>query len=266
MPPLTGSMLMIGAGNMGGAMLARWLDAGLAPDVVTAVSPSLRPLPAGIRVVAAIPDEAPDTVLLALKPQQLPRVTDALAALRPRLLVSILAGVEEATLAAACPAGAIVRAMPNLPVAVGRGVIALFSTSADAAARADAGALMALLGHVEWIDEERLFDAVTALSGCGPAFTFRFIDALARAGESLGLPADQAARLALATVEGSGTLAGQGEAPPAVLADRVASPGGSTRAGLDVLDGGDALAELLARTLRAARDRNVAMAAEARAG
>ena len=256
---------MTGAGNMGGAMLRRWLEAGRDPASVTVVSPSARAMPDGVRVVSAIPAGDADVVVLALKPQQLGKVADALAALRPRLLVSILAGVEEATLAAACQADAIVRAMPNLPVAIGRGVTALYSASAEEATREEASALMAPLGLVEWIGDERLFDAVTALSGCGPAFTFRFVDALARAGEGLGLPADQAARLALATVTGSADLAGGSDASLKVLADRVASPGGSTRAGLNVLDTGDALADLLARTLAASRDRNVAMAEEARA-
>jgi pyrroline-5-carboxylate reductase len=261
---MSASLLMIGAGNMGGAMLRRWLEAGRDPASVTVVSPSGRAMPDGVRVVSAIPEAADGTIVLGLKPQQLGSISGALSRLRPALLVSILAGVEEATLAAACPAGAIVRAMPNLPVGIGRGVTALSSTSADEAARAAAQTLMAPLGLVEWIDDERLFDAVTALSGCGPAFTFRFVDALARAAEALGLPAEQAARLALATVSGSAALAEASDVSPAVLADRVASPGGSTRAGLNVLDDGDALAELLARTLRAARDRNVAMAEEAR--
>jgi pyrroline-5-carboxylate reductase len=258
------TLLMIGAGNMGGAMLSRWLDAGMDPQTVTVVSPSGRAMPEGVGVVRAIPDGPVDTLLLGLKPQQLAGIADSLARLRPRVLVSILAGVEEATLATACPAQAIVRAMPNLPVAIGKGVTALFSTTADKPARADATALIAPLGLVEWIDDERLFDAVTALSGCGPAFTFRFIDALARAGEALGLPADQAARLALATVEGSAALAGGSDASPATLADRVASPGGSTRAGLNVLDDGEALVELLRRTLTASRDRNGEMAEAAR--
>ena len=262
---VTSSLLMIGAGNMGGAMLARWLDAGRDPASVTVVSPSGRAMPDGVRVVPVIPEGEADTVVLALKPQQLGKVADALAVLQPRLLISILAGVEEAPLAAACPADAIVRAMPNLPVAIGRGVTALYSGSADDAVREEAGTLMAPLGLVEWIGDERLFDAVTALSGCGPAFIFRFVDALARAGEGLGLPADQAARLALATITGSAELAAGSDASPAVLADRVASPGGSTRAGLNVLDDRDALADLLARTLTASRDRNAAMADEARA-
>lgn len=257
-------LLMIGAGNMGGAMLRRWLGAGRDPASVTVVSPSGRAMPDRVRVVPAIPEAADETIVLGLKPQQLGAVAEPLSKLRPALLISILAGVEEATLAAACPAQAIVRAMPNLPVGVGRGVTALYSTCADDAARAEAEALMAPLGLVEWIEDERLFDAVTALSGCGPAFTFRFVDALSRAGEALGLPAEQAARLALATVAGSAALAEASDASPAVLAGRVASPGGSTRAGLNVLDDGDALAELLTRTLCAARDRNVAMADEAR--
>lgn len=259
------SLLMIGAGNMGGAMLVRWLAAGMDPRTVTVVSPSVRAMPEGVQVVRTIPTETIGTIVLGLKPQQLHTIAEPLAGLRPELLVSILAGVEEATLAAACPADAIIRAMPNLPVAIGQGVTALFSTTADDVGRTAASDLMTPLGLVEWIDDERLFDAVTALSGCGPAFTFRFVDALARAGEALGLPADQAARLALATVGGSAVLASGSDASPAVLADRVASPGGSTRAGLNVLDDGEALAELLKRTLAASRDRNAEMAEAARA-
>ena len=124
-------------------------------------------------------------------------------------------------------------------------------------------ALMAPLGLVEWV-EEPLLDAVSALSGSGPAFVYRFIDALAAAGASLGFPADQALRLATATVEGAGMLAAQADAAPAELADRVASKGGSTREGLYVLDRDGALEKLLIATLTAARDRNVELAAAAR--
>ena len=123
---------------------------------------------------------------------------------------------------------------------------------------------MAPLGLVEWIADEKLFEAVTTLSGCGPAFVYRFIDALAAGAEALGVPADQALRLALATVEGSGLLAAQADASPATLADRVASPGGSTRAGLNVLDRDDALKRLLRETLAASERRNAEMAEEAR--
>ncbi|MDB5696811.1 MAG: pyrroline-5-carboxylate reductase [Sphingomonas bacterium] len=250
---------MIGAGNMGGAMLRRWLDAGLLSAQVTVVSPSGRAMPDGVRVVAATPVERFDTIVLACKPQQLTSVAGALRGHAPRLTISILAGVELASLATLIEAP-VVRAMPNLPVEIGKGVVALHGErGAEAGERA--ATLMAPLGLVEWIDDERLFDVVTALAGSGPAFLYRFIDALAQGGAALGLPADQAARLALATVEGSALLAARAEAGPGVLADRVASPGGSTREGLNVLDGDEALPRLIEATLRAAARRNAEMAA-----
>jgi len=180
------------------------------------------------------------------------------------LLISILAGVEEDALARRFTAGTIVRAMPNLPVAIGQGVVALHSHGKDADARSTAETLMRPFGLVEWIDDAALFDAVTALSGCGPGFVFRFIDALAVAGASLGLPREQAQRLAIATVQGSAAMAAGADVSPATLADRVASPGGSTRQGLNVLDEGDALKRLLAATLAASGRRNAEMAAAAR--
>ena len=200
-------------------------------------------------------DATPEVIVLAVKPQQLDAVGPPLAHIRARVLLSILAGVEERALRDRFAVGAVVRAMPNLPVAIGKGVTALFSDSTDQGARALAERLSIPLGRVEWIDEEALFDAVTALSGCGPGFVFRFVDALAKAGAALGLPADQAARLALATVEG---------AAPAVLADRVASPGGSTREGLNVLDRDGALERLMRETLVASAKRNAELAASAR--
>ncbi len=261
-------MLMVGAGNMGGAMLRRWLDAGLAATDVTVVSPSGRAMPDGVRVVPAIPDAGEatfDIIMLGLKPQQVAVLRDGpLASHAPRLLVSILAGVEEATLASLCAAGAVVRAMPNLPVAIGKGVVALYSSGADGTERDEVTALMQPLGLVEWIADEARFDDVTALAGCGPGFVFRFADALAQAGAALGLPADQAARLALATLEGSAVMAVDADVTPAVLADRVASPGGSTRQGLNVLDCDGALVALLTETLAASARRNREMAAAAR--
>ncbi|RZL51499.1 MAG: pyrroline-5-carboxylate reductase, partial [Sphingomonas sp.] len=176
----------------------------------------------------------------------------------------ILAGVEEATLATLCKADAVVRAMPNLPVAIGQGVVALFSTAADDTARVELTEWMRPLGLVEWIADEAQFDDVTALAGCGPGFVFRFADALAQAGAALGLPHDQAARLALATLAGSASLAAEADVTPATLADRVASPGGSTREGLNVLDRDDRLVTLLTETLAASAARNRAMAAAAR--
>ena len=259
-----GRLLMIGAGNMGGAMLGRWLKQGLSPDQVTVVSPSGRAQPPGVRIVPAIPPEPFDTILLGCKPQQLHLVAPALRGHAPRLLVSILAGVELATLAPLVEAP-VVRAMPNLPVAIGKGVVALHGSRSTEAGDL-ASALMAPLGLVEWIGDERSFDLVTALAGSGPAFLYRFIDALAEAGSTLGLSRQQAGRLALATVEGAGLLAGGSATTPGDLAEQVASPGGSTREGLNVLDCEGALARLLLDTLDAAARRNRAMADAARSG
>lgn len=254
---------LVGCGNMAGAMLGRWIDAGTVdPAVVFVVNRQDRVLPAGVRQGRAFPEgPLPDAVMLGMKPQQLDLIAEAHGARISGvpLLISILAGVEVATLASRFSAGAIIRAMPNLPVVIGKGVVALHGPQ-DGAAEA----LMQPLGLVEWIADEKLFDVVTALAGSGPGFVYRFIDALAAAGASLGLPGDQAQRLALATVEGSGLLARAADVSPAVLADRVASPGGSTRKGLDMLDQGDALKQLLLATIEASTRRNAEMAAEAR--
>lgn len=252
---------------MAGAMLRQWLASGtLAPSDVTVVNRSDRILPDGVVQLRALPDgPLPDAVMLGMKPQQIDHVAAAhgAAIAGVPLLLSILAGVEEAAIARRFTAGAIVRAMPNLPVAIGKGVIALHSASADQDAKAHVDTLMRPLGLVEWVNPDQ-FDAVTALAGSGPGFLYRYIDAMAAAGAALGVPADQAARLALATVEGSAMLAAVADAPPAILADRVASPGGSTRKGLDVLDRNAALVCLLRETLAAAAARNAEMAAAAR--
>ncbi|WP_281253257.1 pyrroline-5-carboxylate reductase [Sphingomonas lenta] len=262
---LTGAVWLLGCGNMGGAMLRRWLAAGLRPDQVTVITRTERALPDGVRWSPELPrDAAPDVLLLAVKPQQLDAVTPAVQAVRPKLLLSILAGVEEAALRRRFHADAIIRAMPNLPVAIGKGVTALFGSDVDGEARRTAEALCAPLGHHEWIADEALFDAVTALAGSGPGFLFRFIDALGAAGAALGLPEDQARRLALATVEGSAIMAASSDDSPAALADKVASPGGSTREGLNVLDRDGVLVRLLTETLRASERRNREMAAAAR--
>jgi len=259
---------LVGCGNMAGAMLSRWLDSGaIAAGDVDVVNRHGRDLPGNVRQARTLPDgPPPDIVMLGMKPQQIDEVVAAYGdrIVQAPVLVSILAGVEEATLAERFPGAAIVRAMPNLPVALGKGVVALHARAAPVAVKDAVAALMAPLGLVEWTDDEAMFGAIGTLEGCGPAFLFRFIDALAKAGEALGLPADQAARLALATVDGAAAMAARADATPAILADRVASPGGSTRQGLNVLDRDDALVKLLTETLAAARRRGEEMAAEAK--
>lgn len=264
-----GRVRLVGCGNMGGAMLRRWVDAGLPPTSITVVDPGSPDLPAGVRLRSSLDDEdGVDTLVLAVKPQQLGEVlaNASIARSTPRLVISILAGVEAATLSSRIAAGTVVRAMPNLPVAIGKGVVALFSSRRDAARGAcdDATALMRPLGLVEWIDDEAQLDAVTALAGCGPGFVFRFADALAASGTALSLGEEQARRLALATLEGAAAMAANADEPPATLADRVASPGGSTREGLNVLDRDGALVRLMTATLEAALTRNRELAAMAR--
>lgn len=265
----TGPLWLVGCGNMGAAMLRGWIAAGLDPAQVTVIDPKPGDPPAGVALVPSVPSAgaAPATLVLAIKPQLLDAVASALAPAvdEGTVVVSILAGVEIASLRRRMPAPrAVVRAMPNTPAAIGKGVIALHSDRFDAIGMERAANLMEPLGLVEWLDEEGLFDAVTALSGCGPAFLFRFVEALAEAGISLGLGPQQAARLALATVEGAAALAAQASEPPAVLAERVASPGGATRAGLDILDEGDIMKRLMRSTLTAAMRRSAEMAAAAR--
>jgi pyrroline-5-carboxylate reductase len=261
-------ILMIGCGNMAGAMLQGWLAGGLDPARFTVVDPGEKDLPAAITQHRAIPQSGDfDAILLGVKPQMLGEVAPLVAPLAggSTTVLSLLAGVELATLAGRFPdAGACVRVMPNLAVALGKSPIALAESGLDAAGRADVLTLMEPLGTPEWVGEAE-FDLVTALAGSGPAFTFRFIDALAAAAAGLGLPTDQAGRLALAMVEGSAALAAASSQDPGELADRVASAGGMTREGLDVLDADRALERLLTETLRAARDRGAELAAAARA-
>ena len=260
-------MLLIGCGNMGGAMLARWLDLGLSPEKVAVVRPSGKAVAAGVQVQTRLDEAvAPGTlVLLGCKPQQLAEVAATLSGLIGEgvVLVSILAGVPIERLRAAFPeAGAIIRCMPNMPVRIGKGVTILRAADDTAAqVRSAVSGVCSGLGLVEWLEDEHLFDAATALAGCGPAFVYRFIAALGQAGAELGLDPASAARMALMTVEGAALSAAAGEDPPCKMADAVASKGGMTREGLNVLDRPDGLAALLEETLRAARDRGAALAA-----
>jgi len=269
-PALPGPLWLIGYGNMAGAMLEGWLSKGLDPAQVTVVRPSGQAVAPGVRVLRSLPeDEVPALVMLGVKPQKLAEVVRVLApALDPNtILISILAGVEQETLRARFPTvRAIVKAMPNTPVRLRKGVINLYSDSKDHEVRTVVADLMGLLGHVEWFDDEQLFQIAGHLSAAGPAFLFRFIDALAAAGSALGLPEDQSARLAAAMVEGAAALAAASDESPAQLAERVASPGGTTRAGLNMLDGDEALKALLLRTLDASRRRGLELADAARSG
>jgi pyrroline-5-carboxylate reductase len=154
--------------------------------------------------------------------------------------------------------------MPNTPVALNKGVVELLTDRSDADARATIERLMAALGRVEWFEDEAEFNLAAALTSAGPAFLFRFIDALAAAGEDLGLSADRSSRLATAMVEGAGALAAASDEPPSQLARRVASPGGTTEAGLKMLDAEDGMKALLLRTIDASRNRGREMAAAAR--
>ena len=267
-PFLPGPLWMVGCGNMAGAMLAGWLASGIDPAHVTVIRPSGRAVAAGIRVLTDFPeDEVPALVVLGFKPQALDAVAPRLApALDTRtILISILAGVEQASLRTRFEAPLnIVRAMPNLPVRLMKGVTNLYSDSEDAEARALVGGLLATLGHAEWFEDEGLFQTAGILTGAGPAFLFRFIDALAEAGEAVGLERNRALRLAATMIEGSAALAAASGESPAELARRVASPGGTTEAGLRVLDEADGLSALLRRTVEAGRRRSLEMAAAAR--
>jgi pyrroline-5-carboxylate reductase len=262
------TILLVGCGNMGGAMLAGWLAGGLTPSRFTVVDPVLADAPAGVSLLRALPAGAHfDAILLGVKPQLLAEVAPVVAPFAGpgTTVLSILAGVELGTLAARFPdAGAIVRIMPNLSAAIGKSPVALFAQGLDAARTAQVTAFMEPLGVPEWLAGEGLFDLVTALAGSGPAFVYRFIDALAAGAAALGLDAAQAQRLALATVEGASLLAAASPHSPGELADRVASPGGTTRAGLDVLDKGGALARLIEATLKAAAGRSAEMARQVR--
>ena len=236
---------LIGCGNMGGALRERWRGAGIAVAVTD-------PQFAGDNDPVA--GDA-DIVVLAVKPQQWREATAALS--MPRLVVSVMAGVALAALEARFPAATVVRAMPNTPARIGAGVTALFTRAPDAAARAEADALMRPAGDCVWLDDETQFDAVTAVSGSGPAYVFAFIEALAAAGIDAGLPATLSARLARQTVIGAAALAASIDSPPAALRAAVTSPGGTTAAGLAALQPG--LDALLRATVAAAQSRSSAL-------
>lgn len=261
---------MVGAGRMGGAMLDGWRQAGLDLSPVTVIRPSGTPTE-GLTTTTdfSLAGPPPRLVVLAFKPQTL---DDVAPLLRPwitskTIIVSILAGVEEASLRNRfAKAGAIVRAMPNLPVAVRRGVVALFSGNAGDGQRQEISNLFAPLGFAPWMKSESGFDAVGSIAGAGPAYVARFVAALAKAGEKSGLSAEMAATIALETVLGTSWMAAASNELMDAIARRVASPGGTTEAGLAVLDRDLVLDDLIAVTLEAAARREAELAAHARDG
>ncbi len=257
-------ILIFGCGNMGGAMLRGWLATGAEPSRFVVVDPVADSLPRGVAFHRSSSEVSAkfDTVLLGIKPQMIGELAPQIGRLlQPgALVISILAGTETATLSRYFPDAKIVRLMPNLAAAIGKSPLGLFSRHLDEAARADLEALLSPLGTPVWLAEETHMDAVTALAGSGPAFVYRFIDALAQGGVDAGLPEDVAATLALKMVEGAALLAANSHENPTELAARVTSPGGTTAAGLAVLTENDALAKLVSSTLRAAKDRGAELA------
>jgi pyrroline-5-carboxylate reductase len=263
-------ILLVGCGNMGGAMLRGWIGQGRAASV-TVVDPVPERAPPGIRALPSLEalPARPQVVVLAVKPQKLAAVAPTLAPhVGPdTILLSVLAAVESGTLRRHFPhAGGIVRAVPNLPASIGAGATALVAPGLGEKERALVTELCRPLGAVEWLESEAQIDAATSVSGCGPAFLFRFADAVVQAGVSQGLDEGQARRLFAQTMIGAGRMLAEGDLSPGEMARRVASPGGGTLAGLAVLDHEDALRRLIAETLAAAAARNAEMAAEARDG
>ena len=249
-----GSLLLVGAGKMGGAMLDGWLSRGLWPKAVSVLEPQpsgrLNMLARhGVKLNAEAGKSQPSVVVIAVKPQDAASTIHSLA---PRvgkssLAISIMAGRTIASLSEGLPKGmAIVRAMPNLPAAIGRGItVAVANPRVSDAQRKIATELLAACGKVEWVQDEKLLDAVTAVSGSGPAYVFLLAEALAGAAVAAGLPAPLAARLARETIAGAGELMRGSKLDAATLRKNVTSPGGTTAAALDVLMGPGGLETLL---------------------
>jgi pyrroline-5-carboxylate reductase len=265
--PLTeieGTIVLAGAGKMGGAMLSGWLARGLDANRVAVIEPHpsgeikalaargvrLNPAPAEVGTVAAL--------VIAVKPQTF---GEAGPQLRPfatssTLVVSIMAGITIASITHVC-GGSTVRAMPNTPAAIGRGItVAVAAGNVSAAQRAVADALLRAIGAVEWTADEALMDAVTAVSGSGPAYVFLLAEELARAGVEAGLPPELATKLARETVAGSGELLHRSDLDSATLRKNVTSPGGTTAAALEVLMGEGGMQPLLTRAVAAATRRS----------
>jgi pyrroline-5-carboxylate reductase len=260
----------VGCGNMGGAILDGWRLGGLDLAPVTVIRPSGKAVE-DARVVTSLAEagSAPKIAVLAFKPQKLDEIAPQLRQhLSARtVVVSLLAGVEAASLRQRFPGvGAIARASTNLPVAVRRGIIGLYSPDADGPAQTDLNNLFSALGYTMWMADEQKLAALGSVSGAGPAYVARFVAALAKAGVKRGLTEQIASTIALETVLGTAWMAATDKESMQSVAKRVASPSGTTEAGLKVLDGDDAMDALVERTIEAAARRGVELAEEARAG
>lgn len=262
--------ILVGCGNMGFAMLQGWLDSGrLAAADVSVVEPNeeLRTRAGGLGVqtadhaAALAPDVQPYLVVLAVKPQVIRAVAQDYRRFGGggTLFLSVAAGTSTATLEEVLgPGTPIVRCMPNTPASIGKGMMVVFATpKVDASALASVKRLLEASGAVAEIAQETLMDAVTAVSGSGPAYLFHFVECLTEAAEAVGLAPEIAAQLARQTVFGAATLVMESGEQPSVLRRQVTSPNGTTAAALDVLMSGDRLKSLVAEAVRAAQRRSV---------
>ncbi|MFC4272833.1 pyrroline-5-carboxylate reductase [Sneathiella chungangensis] len=263
------SLLLVGCGKMGQAMLGGWIDDGIIPAEIVVIDPNAENLAValdlkcrGVEAAADMPtDFMPDVIVLAVKPQI---ITDVLPIFRAfaekgSLVVSIAAGTRLATFEAAFgESAAIVRAMPNTPAAVHQGMIVCCPNGhVSSAQKSDCDRLMRAIGEVAWIEDEELMDAVTGLSGSGPAYVFYMIETMTAAGVKAGLPEGLAVQLAQQTVAGAGALARASDEDAAQLRKNVTSPNGTTAAGLAVLmDDASGLGPLMERTVAAATRRS----------
>jgi pyrroline-5-carboxylate reductase len=258
-----GDLVLVGAGNMGAAMLRGWLALGLDPARAAIIEPSpskeIAAL-AGLRINPETTALKAAAIVIAVKPQVANAVVPTLAPLigPSTLIISIMAGRKlsslQQSLTTPC---AIVRAMPNTPAAVGRGItVAVANDKVTPQQRDLADRLLKAIGLVEWVLDESLIDAVTAVSGSGPAYVFLLAESLARAGAAAGLPSDLAERLARATVEGAGELLHRSPLDAATLRANVTSPGGTTAAALAVLMGENGLDRLMQEAVAAATKRS----------
>ncbi len=265
-----GPVLLVGAGKMGGAMLEGWLKRGLPPASLTvldpAPSPEITALAAdrGFHLNPAGTTTPPLVVILAVKPQVM---ADVLAEVAPRIpdtaaVVSVAAGKTIADLGRQFPdCQPIIRTIPNTPAAIGRGITVCVANGLVSSGQRDAAtALLEAGGEVSWIDDEGMMDAVTAVSGSGPAYVFLLAECMAEAGVAAGLPAELAARLAGATVSGAGELLRTSDLDAATLRKNVTSPGGTTEAALRVLMGDDGLPEKMTEAVAAATRRGKELA------